>query len=79
MTKYFSVTLKIKREDDKGKLKTVTERHLVDALTVTEAEARAVSFMSQYNEEYVINSVTESRLVQLITPKETPEMYDVKK
>ena len=29
--KYFTVTIKIKREDDKGKLKTTTERHLVDA------------------------------------------------
>ncbi len=73
--KYFTVTIKIKREDDKGKLKTITERHLVDALTVTEAEARVVNFMEQYKEEYVISSVTESRINQLITIKETPEVY----
>jgi hypothetical protein len=71
--KYFTVTIKIKREDDKGKLKTTTERHLVDALTVTEAEARVVNFMEQYKEEYMISSVTESRINQLITVKETPE------
>lgn len=73
--KYFTVTIKIKREDDKGKLKTTTERHLVDALTVTEAEARVVNFMEQYKEEYMISSVTESRINQLITVKETPEVY----
>ena len=73
--KYFTVTIKIKREDDKGKLKTTTERHLVDALTVTEAEARVVNFMEQYKEEYMISSVTESRINQLITVKEPPEVY----
>ena len=73
--KYFAVTIKIKREDDKGKLKTATERHLVDALTVTEAEGRVVKFMEQFQEEYMISSVTESRIVQLITASETPEVY----
>ncbi len=73
--KYFAVTIKIKREDDKGKLKTATERHLVDALTVTEAEGRVVKFMEQFKEEYMISSVTESRIVQLITASETPEVY----
>jgi len=74
-TKYFTVTLKIKREDAKGKLKAVSERHLVDALTVTEAESRVVKFMEQFGEEYSISSVTESRIIQLITPSETPEVY----
>ena len=73
--KYFQVVVKIKREDDKGKLKTFTERHLVEALTVTEAEARVVKFMEQFNEEYLISSVTESRIIQLITPSETAEVY----
>lgn len=74
-TKYFAVTIKIKREDDKGKLKTVTERHLVDAVTVTEAESRVVKFMEQFGEEFTISSATESRIIQLITPLETPEVY----
>ena len=73
--KYFAVTIKIKREDDKGKLKTATERHLVDALTVTEAEGRVVKFMEQFKEDYMISSVTESRIVQIITASETPEVY----
>lgn len=73
--KYFQVVVKIKREDDKGKLKTQTERHLVEALTVTEAEARVVKFMEQFQEDYLISSVTESRIAQLITPSETPNVY----
>jgi hypothetical protein len=72
--KYFQVVVKIKRDID-GKMKTFTERHLVEALTVTEAEARCVKFMEQFNEEYMITSITESRIIQLITPSETADVY----
>lgn len=75
MLKYYQVVVKIKFQDDKGKIKTKTERYLVDSLTVTEAEARAVEFMKDYPEDFVISSVTESRIVQLITPLQTPEIY----
>ena len=75
MAKYYSVTVKIKREDDKGKIKSVTEKHLVDAMSVTEAESRVTEFMEQFKEEFVISSASESRIAQLITPAETPEVY----
>jgi hypothetical protein len=75
MTKYFQVVVKIKREDDKGKIKTFTERYLVDAMTITEAEARVVSFMEDSMLEYEISSATESRIVQIISQNETPEVY----
>jgi hypothetical protein len=75
MTKYFQVVVKIKREDDKGKVKTFTERYLVDALTITEAEARVVAFMEDSMLEYEISSATESRIMQIISQNETPEVY----
>ena len=75
MTKYFQVVVKIKREDDKGKIKTFTERYLVDALTITEAEARVVKFMEDSMLEYEISSATESRIMQIISQNETPEVY----
>lgn len=75
MNNYFNVTVKIKREDDKGKVKVATERHLVDAMTVTEAEARVTKFLSAYPEEFTISSATDSRICQLITSKETPDVY----
>jgi hypothetical protein len=75
MTKYFQVVVKLKREDDKGKVKTFTERYLVDALTITEAEARVVKFMEDSMLEYEISSATESRIVQILSQNETPEVY----
>ena len=41
---YFTVAVKIENEID-GKVKKTTERYLVDAMSVTEAEARAVKYL----------------------------------
>ncbi len=72
---YFTVSVKVKFEDDKGKVKTKTERHLVDAMSVTEAEARVVSFMKGSMQDFEISAASQSRITEVITPKMTPEVY----
>lgn len=72
---FFTVSVKVRFEDDKGKVKTKTERHLVDALTVTEAESRVVSFMEDSQLEYEISSASQSRIAEVITPQTTPMVY----
>ena len=72
---FFTVSVKVRFEDDKGKVKTKTERHLVDALTVTEAESRVVSFMEDSQLEYEISSASQSRIAEVITPQTTPAVY----
>ena len=42
MAKYYSVQVAIEVEDAKGKIKKQKENYLVDALSVTEAEAKLV-------------------------------------
>ena len=42
MAKYYSVQVAIEVEDAKGKIKKQREQYLVDALSVTEAEAKLV-------------------------------------
>lgn len=66
MTKYFTVNVKFKRENDKGKIKTVTERFLVDSMSVTEAEARVVKHLESCADEYQISSAGESRILEVI-------------
>lgn len=66
MTKYFQVSVKFKRENDKGKIKIVTERYLVDAMSVTEAEARVVKHLESSIDEYQISSAGESRIIEVI-------------
>ena len=69
------VNAKIKREDDKGKIKKVSEKHLVDAMSVTEAEVRVTKYLTQYPEEFEISSVNESRIANIVSPNETPSIY----
>jgi len=66
MTNYFTVSVKFKRENDKGKVKTVTERYLVDSMSVTEAEARVVKHLESCPDEYQISSASESRILEVI-------------
>ena len=75
MSKYYMVNAKIKREDDKGKIKKVSEKHLVDAMSVTEAEVRVTKYLTQYPEEFEISSVNESRIANIVSPNETPSIY----
>lgn len=66
MTKYFTVNVKFKRENDKGKIKVVTERYLVNSMSVTEAEARVVKFLESCPDDYQISSAGESRILEVI-------------
>ncbi len=65
--KYFTCTVKIKRDSDNGKIKTYTERYLVNAMSVTEAEARVYQFMEEAGEqEFKVAAVSESRILDVI-------------
>ena len=72
---FHSVSVKVKFEDDKGKIKTKTEKYLVDAMSVTEAEARVTSYMKGTQVEFEISSASQSRIVDVIAPLSTPEVY----
>jgi hypothetical protein len=72
---YFTVSVKVSFEDDKGKVKKTVERYLVDAMSVTEAEARTAEFMKSDTRDSEIVAVNQSRILEVISPKETPEVY----
>ena len=46
---YFTVTVKILTDNGKGGIKKLTERYLVDAMSVTEAEAKVTPSTSLIN------------------------------
>lgn len=66
-TVYHTVSAKVKYEDDKGKIKTRTERYLVDAMSVTEAEARVVDYLGKFQNDYEIVSASQSKILHVIT------------
>ena len=72
---YHSVSVKVSFEDDKGKVKKKTERYLVDAQSVTEAEARVVAYMKGTQQEFEISSASQSKIVDVLCPACTPTIY----
>lgn len=72
---YFTVSVKVSYTDDKGKVKKSVERYLVDALSVTEAEARTAEFMKTDVRDSEIIAVNQSRILEVICPKCTPDVY----
>jgi hypothetical protein len=72
---YHSVSVKVSFEDDKGKVKKKTERYLVDAQSVTEAEARVVAYMKGTQQEFEISSASQSKIVDVLCPACTPNIY----
>ena len=64
---YFVVSIKVMIEDAKGKVKKHTERYLVDAMSVTEAEARAVKYMEDQGvNEFEVSAASQSKIVAVI-------------
>ena len=70
MSKFFEVTVAVEVAIQKnGKPKIVKEVYLVDAMSVTEAEARVVKdfLSSSQNMDYQVSSVKESRVLRVIS------------
>ena len=69
---YFEATVSVRQEitDSKGnvKIKKVKKYYLVDALTVTEAEARVVKILEEMggSQEYQVLGISGSRIVDLM-------------
>jgi len=82
--KYFEVTVNIKTETEgyKGatKVKTVKEMYLVDAMSVTEAEARVVKSFSQsgFSQDYEVVGVRGSKVVEVIEAAPTKNIQTAK-
>jgi hypothetical protein len=79
MAKYYEVLVQMKIESESGKgevrIKRVTECYLVDAMSVTEAEARVVKSFSEsgFSQDYSVVSVKGSKIIDVITAEEKPK------
>lgn len=66
MNNWFEVKVKYEKIDERGAVKKVTEPYLIDALTFTEAEARAVKELEPYlNGEFVISNIARANYTDL--------------
>jgi len=68
MADFFTVKIVFEVEDAKGKIKKQTETYLVDAMSVTEAEARASQYLTERGEnDFEIKAAIKSNIVSVIS------------
>ena len=67
--KYYEVKVQLEMEAANNKTKTVKEIYLVDAQSVTEAEANTVSYFekSQISLSYQVSEVKPSKMIDVIS------------
>jgi hypothetical protein len=66
---YYTAKIQLSDEVDtpKGvKIKKVTETYLVEAMSVTEAEAKVVKDFTGYAFEFEVKSVTASKIIKIL-------------
>ena len=79
---YFEATVSVRQEltDSKGnvKIKKVRKYYLVDALTVTEAEARVVKIFEEMggSKEYQVLGISGSRVVSLLVEDGENDLFE---
>ena len=65
-TKYYLTKVVMKIEQDNGSLKKITEQYLVDAISVTDAEAKVVKDFEGSSFEWEVTSVTETKIIKIL-------------
>ena len=71
MAQFFQVKVQFRTEDDKGKIKKENVSYLVDAISVSEAEARIVQYLTERGEEeFEVKAASESKIAQVVMVEE---------
>jgi hypothetical protein len=74
MAQFFQVKVQFTDIDDKGKTKKQNIAYLVDAMSVTEAEARVTKYLVDNDEnDFEVKAASESKIVEVILNEPTPE------
>jgi hypothetical protein len=66
---YYVAKIQLQQEVDtpKGvKIKKITETYLVEAMSVTEAEAKVIQDFTGYNFDFEVKSVTASKIIKIL-------------
>jgi hypothetical protein len=63
---YYIAKVKVHHEDDKGRVKKVTEQYLVQAISVTDAETKVVAEFEGSNLEFEVTAVVDTKIISVI-------------
>lgn len=75
MKQWFLCKVKYQKEDENGRLKSVTEPYLVDAVSFTEAETRIYEEMGErVRGEFMVTAISRSKIVDVFE-NETSDLW----
>ena len=63
---YFIATVKVKDENERGRITSNNEVYCVEAETCTEAEAKVVKEFENQSIDYHVKSVKESKIIKIL-------------
>ena len=63
---YYIATVKVKDENERGRITSTNEVYCVEAETVTEAEAKVVKDFGSTTLEYEVKAVSSSKIIKII-------------
>jgi hypothetical protein len=67
MAQFFQAKVQFRIEDENGKVKKQNVSYLVDAMSVTEAEATIVQYLTERDEQgFEVKAVSESKILEVI-------------
>jgi hypothetical protein len=67
MAQFFNVKVQFTVEDENGKLKKHSSNYLVDAMSVTEAEATITKHLTERSEQnFEVKAASESKIVEVV-------------
>lgn len=74
--KWYTTKVKIKRYDDEGRFRSVTESYLVDAVSFYDAETRMTAILEEgVDGEFSFKSITKSPITDIVTDKDACQVY----
>jgi hypothetical protein len=63
---YYNVKVNVTTESDKGQIKQKSELYLVEAESVTEAEAKMYKDFEGYNDDWEVVSTVKTKIIKVV-------------
>jgi len=79
MNNYFECAIKYEKTAEEGKIVTVTEKYLVDALTFSEAESRIIEEMNPFiSGSFAVKSIKRLKINELFLQRDGDKYFKAK-
>jgi len=78
MASWYLSKIRYQKEDEAGKLQTIDEAYLFDAVSFTEAEAKAYGQIVTDASDFAVHSITRMRLADLFVHEEGEQWFKAK-